>query len=101
MPQHGEVKSKSPRRWMAALLVALAVGAVVLALVWTTQSGAQAAADIEIAPAGLKVLAKDQVAEGWSASDLKCEMVRLWPLPHECLFVFSGEVAKAGPARGW
>lgn len=101
MQEHEEVRSKSPRRWMAALLVALAVGAVALALMWTKQSGARSASGMQSVPAAAKVLVKAQEPQGWSASDLKCEMVRLWPLPHECLFVFGGELAKATPAKAW
>ena len=75
--QRGEiVKSNAPRRWMAVLLVILAVGAVALALFWSEQSKAAEEEDTN-----------------WSTADLRCEMVRVWPLPAECLFVF-GEVQR-------
>jgi hypothetical protein len=86
--QRGEiVKSKAPRRWMAVFLVVLAVCAVALALLWTERSNAVTpeAADL---------------AEVLGAGDLKCEMVRLWPLPSECLFVFNeGTPRPALPAN--
>jgi len=73
--QRGEiVKSKAPRRWMAVLLLMLAAAGVALALFWSEQSKAAEEPDTS-----------------WSTADLRCEMVRIWPLPAECLFVFGGE----------
>ena len=75
--QRGEiVKSKAPRRWMLVLLVVLLVGGVAIALFWSEQSNAQASA------------ALGQSLVAWSPSaELRCEMVRVWPLPAECVFV--------------
>ena len=76
--QRGEiVKSKAPRRWMLVLLVILVVGGVAFALFWSEQSSAQTA------------VSGAQGFLAWSSPDeLRCEMVRLWPLPAECIFVF-------------
>ena len=76
--QRGEiVKSKAPRRWMFVLLAVLLVGGVAIALFWSEQSNAQ----------GMPSLGEGALS--WNASDhLKCEMVRIWPLPADCVFVF-------------
>ncbi|HYP71643.1 MAG TPA: hypothetical protein VEP93_12210 [Variovorax sp.] len=71
MPSGDIVKSKAPSRWMAVFLVALLIGAVVVALFWSETSNATEAASL-----------------AWSPTDLKCEMVRVWPLPADCVFVF-------------
>mgnify|MGYP003584269735 CR=1 FL=1 len=75
------VKSKAPRRWMAVFLALLAVGAVALALLWTRESNA--------VPAPL-VLGDSPGFMQVATQDLRCEMVRVWPLPSECLFLFGG-----------
>lgn len=76
--QRGEiVKSKTPKRWMLVLLVVLLVGGVGLALFWSDQSKAQTPSSI------------GQSLVAWSGgAQLRCEMVRVWPLPAECVFVF-------------
>jgi len=87
--QRGEiVKSKAPRRWMAIFLVALAIGGVALALFWTEQS--KATEPDPVTASAVQV---------WDAAELKCEMVRIWPLPSECLFVFNEQAPRqAGKA---
>ena len=77
--QRGEIaKSKAPRRWMLVLLVVLLVGGVAIALFWSKHSNAQAAA------------AFGQTLVAWhTGPELRCEMVRLWPLPADCVFVFA------------
>lgn len=90
MPTKQIVTSKAPRRWMAVLIVCLAVGAIALALLWTRMSSAETpAAAAEASGEMVKVAMTD--GGSWDLSrDLRCEMVRVWPLPSECLFVFSG-----------
>ena len=74
--QRGEiVKSKAPRRWMAVFLVFLLVCAVAIAMFWTEISNAD------------ESVAATQVA--WSPAELRCETVRVWPLPPDCVFVFA------------
>ena len=86
------VKSKAPRRWMAVFLVVLAVGAVALALLWTRSSNAVPAPMAVGDSSGfIRVAATAQDTQAWDPTrDLRCEMVRVWPLPSECLFVFGG-----------
>ena len=76
--QRGEiVKSKAPRRWMLVLLVVLLVGGVSAALFWSEQSNAETATSV------------GQGCTAWNpGGELRCEMVRVWPLPAECVFVF-------------
>ena len=76
--QRGEiVKSKAPQRWMLVLLVVLLAAGVAIALLWSRQSNAQE-------PASL-----GQGLAAWNTgTELRCEMVRIWPLPAECIFVF-------------
>lgn len=79
MPSGEIVKSNAPRRWMTAFLVVLAVAAVAIALLWSQTSSAETASGPSV------------IEEIWSAGSnepLKCEMVRVWPLPAECIFVF-------------
>ena len=84
------VKSKAPRRWMAACLVLLAVFAMALALLWVRSSNAAGQDAASASPTGfVQVMASADEAASWDPTrDLKCEMVRVWPLPSECLFVF-------------
>ena len=80
MPSAEIVRTKAPARWMTAMLVVLAIGAVALALFCSQTSSAE-----ESLPA------PSVIAEIWaagSAEPLRCEMVRVWPLPAECQFVF-------------
>ena len=73
--QSGEiVKSKAPRRWMAVFLVALLVCAVAIAVFWSETSNADEAFAV--------------ATSAWDPSTLRCEMVRVWPLPADCVFVF-------------
>ena len=73
--QRGEVvKSKAPRRWMAVFLAVLLICSVAIALFWSETSNADEAVD---APSLV-----------WDPSALRCEMVRVWPLPADCVFVF-------------
>ena len=76
--QRGEiVKSKAPGRWMVVLLVFLLVAGVAVALLWSDPSSAQTTATL-----GQSLLS-------WHTDgELRCEMVRVWPLPAECVFVF-------------
>lgn len=81
MPSGEIVKSSAPKRWMTALLVFLAVGAVAIALFWSQTSSAG-----EPPESSSSVL--DEILATSNTEQLKCEMVRLWPLPAECQFVF-------------
>jgi len=74
MQADDDLKSRPARRWMAFFLVVLAIGGVGVALLWSRI--AQAAPEMS------------------AALDVQCEMVRVWPLPAECLFVFNDQ-AKA------
>ncbi|SFL94660.1 hypothetical protein SAMN05444747_101397 [Variovorax sp. OV329] len=85
------VTSQAPRRWMAVLLACLAVGAIALALGWTQMSSAETpAASAAAFPEMVKVAMADGGSSWDLSKDLRCEMVRVWPLPSECLFVFGG-----------
>lgn len=75
--QRGEVvQSNAPRSWMQWLLAVLLVGGAA-GLFWSDQSRAQAMASF------------GQSLVTWNTGEeLRCEMVRIWPLPAECVFVF-------------
>ena len=89
------VKSKTPRRWMAVLLAFLAIGAVLLALFWTQLSSAETPDGVAGSPEMLQVAIAEGGTSSWDLTkDLRCEMVRVWPLPSECLFVFGGSPAR-------
>ena len=80
-PTRAEANAKRPVRWMSMFLVALAVAGIALALLWANQADAQSFGTLIPDAAGVLVA-------GASAEPLRCEMVRIWPLPADCQFVF-------------
>ena len=77
------VKSKAPRRWMAVFLTLLVICGVALALMWVRSSNAAGSEDADLAMAWAEDGSSWDLTQG-----IQCEMVRVWPLPSECLFVF-------------
>ena len=72
--ERGEiVKSKAPSRWMAVFLAVIFICAVAIALFWSDTSNADEAF---------------AVVSAWDPAALRCETVRLWSLPADCVFVF-------------
>ncbi|MDM0045120.1 hypothetical protein QTH91_11555 [Variovorax dokdonensis] len=76
----GQPTASRPVRWMTVLLAVLVAGGAALALLWADQADAQSGT---LLPDAAGILAAGPVTDS-----LRCEMVRIWPLPADCQFVF-------------
>jgi len=90
MPDRAIAQSKRPIRWMGLFLVVLAVSGVMAVLFWVDTAEAQSTLFMA---SGRQPVADGPL--GWSGAEhVRCEMVRVWPLPADCQFVFGREAGQ-------